>query len=156
MKIFLAAALGLLLVVVANPAAAQTSGITDSLGVGPCNPPYSSQYYCYSIPTYATQPDGTQVQDGYVSFDVTVNADGSFSGGQVWLSDLTGAVVLSATDWTGADFQGSFSGTRADGTPFTGTLTASVSSYQHREGGGRVGVRIVTSWHVTAGTLAAQ
>jgi len=84
---------------------------------------------------------------GQISFSVTRGA-ASFTTGYVSIYDNSGSQTLGATHWTGAQtggvYSGTFSGTMADGTPFAGGVTFSTSSYTHKEGGGRVGIRTVT------------
>lgn len=80
-------------------------------GPSACN--YSAlahSYYCPSAQTF----DAGGNFSGYVGMWFVLNADNTFSGGQINISDTSGHLVLTANDFTGT-FTGTKTGALLDG-----------------------------------------
>ena len=122
-------------------------------GKGYCQSIKAPAYYCLFMPTSVLAPDSQYYSDGgNLSFYVVLNPDGSFTNGQVWYYTAQGLLGFTATNWSGTNFNGTFSGTNPDGSTFSGSATESVSTCQHWEGGGRAPLQFVTQPCVTSGT----
>jgi len=124
---------------------------TEEFIVGPsfwCQTPQSS-LVCLS----PVLEGGQQV--GQISFSI-IRGAASFTTGYISFYDSVGNQSLVATNWTGTQtggvYSGTFSGVAADGSPFGGSVSFTTSTYTHKEGGGRVGIRTVTSYRVNGGS----
>ena len=127
---------------------------TEQLTVGPsvwCQTPQTSLVCLLPV----LDKGGQQV--GQISFSV-IRGAASFHTGYISFYDNSGNQTLVATNWTGTQtggvYSGTFSGTAVNGRPFSGIVSFTTTSYTHKEGGGRVGVRTVTSYIVTGGSGA--
>jgi len=102
-------ALPLFLLALCISASSQT---TFTNGPSACNySPLAHSYYCPSAQTF----DAGGNFSGYIGMWFVLNANNTFSGGQVNISDTSGHLVLAASDFTGT-----FTGTK------TGTLLSGV------------------------------
>lgn len=88
---------------------------------GPSSCSYSAINHSYYCPTAQTFDAGGNFS-GYVGIWFILNADNTFSGGQVNISDTTGHLVLAA-----GDFTGTFTGTKS-GTLLTGVVNGTFNS----------------------------
>lgn len=116
-------AVAVLLLAVSAKAQAPTTESWTNLPNGRCQssirPP---SYFCF-VTVQDPSPDGS-LQASTLTIYVTLQPDGTFTNGQISKSDLYGnPPTFNATNWTGANLSGTFSGTNPDGSTFSGTAT---------------------------------
>jgi hypothetical protein len=147
----------------ASAVQAQAPTVTLTNGSQPvpfsCNtyPNYNNELFCFNL----TLLDASGTVQGTLTFYAYVKSDGTFNG-VINEYNNGGALVFSSNDWAGNNGTGRFDGTFTgpfsvklpSGTIITGTLTETVIAIKHQEGGGRVGIRTVTSYYVQGGTLS--